>query len=56
MIDIFALHHRQSARRTATNPVAYSCAIEAPRRSSDRAVWAALAVGAVAAILASVLS
>lgn len=56
MIDIFAIHHRQLARRTATNLVAYSCAIEAPRHRSDRAVWIALGAGFVAAVLASVLS
>lgn len=56
MIDIFALHHRQLARRTATNPVQYSCAIEAPPRRSDRYVWIALAAGFVAAMLAGWLS
>jgi hypothetical protein len=56
MIDIHALHRSQLDRRTATNPVQYSCAIEAPPRRSDRYVWIALAAGFVAAMLSALLT
>ena len=44
MPDLFAIHHRQLAKRTAQTRAEYACAIERHQEPAGRAEWVVLAV------------